>query len=71
MVEMHPVSSSDVHSVGYDENARELHVKFQSGRTYAYEGVLPHVFQIVKSADSVGGHIHSHIKPTYPARRVS
>ncbi len=32
------VSSKNVNWIGHDPNSNELHIQFNSGKTYAYEG---------------------------------
>jgi hypothetical protein len=39
---LHPVQSSSIEAVGYDESARHLFVRFvDSGETYVYHDVEP------------------------------
>jgi hypothetical protein len=66
-----PVASSNVEAVGYDAAARELHVRFKSGPTvYVYEGVAPEQHQALIAADSIGSHLHRHIKGRHGFRRI-
>lgn len=58
---MVPVTSSNVHSVGYDADANELHVQFHSGGHYVYAGVTGDKHSALMSAKSVGSHLHQHI----------
>ena len=61
-VTMKPVKSSNLKSVGYDAKLQELHVEFQGGKTYVYEGVPPHIHEALATAQSPGqymGHVKS------------
>ncbi len=86
-MDMRPVSSSQVHSVGYDPDSQTLHVKFKDrtnkagdvipGSTYAYSGVPPEVHAGLLAADadekqSVGSHFGKNIRGGgYSYRKVS
>ena len=65
-VELKPVVSSSIQSVGYDEQAREMHVQFKSGKTYVYKGVEPHTYRNMLRAPSIGKFHAQHVKDTYP-----
>lgn len=66
VVEMCPVQSSNVESVGYDTDACELHVRFLSSPIiYVYQGVPPEVHEELMSAGSKGNYVNTHIKPVY------
>ena len=54
MPEMIYVDSSNVEAIGYDGDARELHVQFVSGRSYVYYEVPQDVFDAFMSATSKG-----------------
>lgn len=62
MITMHKVSSSNVHSVGYDEVNNNLYVKFLSGSTYIYYNVPHRHFIGLLNASSVGHYLHVYIK---------
>lgn len=68
MPEMEQVESSMIHSLGYDHDTRELHVRFRTGRTYKYENVSLEDYYALASADSVGQHFNNHIKNTYKVK---
>ncbi len=70
MIEMHEVDSSNIESVGYQSSSEELHVRFRSGRTYAYTGVPENVFLELLSAPSKGSYFNRVIKPSYPMMDV-
>jgi hypothetical protein len=69
-VEMISVSSSNVESIGYDENSQILYVRFLNNSTYIYKGVPPVEFEGLKSAPSVGSYLHRNIKNLCPYERI-
>jgi hypothetical protein len=68
MVNMIPVTSSNVASVGYEQGI--LYVKFHSGATYSYDDVSQEEFESLQSAQSVGSYFNENIKNQYAGRRV-
>ena len=60
-VQMQPVESAALTSVGYDPQAQELHVQFKSGGQYAYSGVTPQQHQQLVGAPSIGRHLQENI----------
>ena len=62
MLQMILVSSSNVHSVGYDKNTSTLYVKFHSGQTYAYYFVPEFHYTRLLNASSVGSYLDTYIK---------
>jgi hypothetical protein len=69
-IEMIPVSSSNVESIGYDDNTQILRVSFLSGATYDYKNVPIHEFEQLRMAASVGSYLHRNIKNVYPYERI-
>lgn len=69
-VNMIPVSSSNVDSIGYDENQQILYVRFLNGSLYIYKGVSSYEFDGLLNAPSVGSYLHRNIKNLYPYERV-
>lgn len=68
-MEMIPVDSSNLHSVGYDSTNQILRVRFLSGDVYDYFNVPEHLFNGLLSADSKGSYLHRYIKP-YPYTKL-
>ncbi|MGO5427244.1 KTSC domain-containing protein [Fusobacterium mortiferum] len=62
MITMHKVSSSNVHSVGYDEINKNLYVKFLNNSTYIYYNVPERHYNGLLSASSVGRYLDTYIK---------
>jgi hypothetical protein len=65
MLTMHAVKSSNVHSLGYDPETRELHVTFKSGGTFIYEDVPPELGNVAHEQDSIGTFLHSKVKTAF------
>lgn len=62
-----PVSSSNIASVGYDEDKRLLEIEFNTGAVYQYDDVPKNVFDGLMNAPSVGSYFNAEIKPSYEA----
>lgn len=65
-----PVDSSNVESVGYDEDSSTLQVEFKDGSTYQYFDVPQRTFEELRDAASVGGYLAAQIKGVYRYSRV-
>lgn len=63
------VNSSDIRSVGYENNA--LEIEFNRGGIYQYHGVPQERYYSLISAGSCGRYFHSFIKPFYPGIKIS
>jgi len=60
-----PVSSSDLASVGYDENLKILEIAFNSGGIYQYKNVPGYIYQRLMNASSKGKYFHRYIEGFY------
>jgi hypothetical protein len=58
------VDSSNLVSVGYDEDTSILEIEFNSG-IYQYFEVPEHIFEELINSDSKGSYVHRSIKGTY------
>lgn len=65
---MTPVQSSNVQAIGYDAEARELHVTWRSGKTSIYGDVAPGVAEAAVSAPSVGSYISRAVRGQHAHR---
>ena len=65
---MQSVFSSHVSSVGYDAQAQELHVEWDSGKTSIYSGVPADVADECQKSWSVGGYLRDQIKGRFSHR---
>ncbi len=59
------VKSSNVESVMYDEDQKELFVKFLSGSTYKYRGISVEIAQELFKSPSIGKFLNTRIKGIY------
>lgn len=57
--------SSTMAGIGYDEASHTLTVEFNSGSRYNYYDVPQHVYDGMKSADSIGKYFNAEIKSVY------
>lgn len=64
-----PVFSSNVASVGYDEDSETLEIEFKNGAVYQYSCVPIDEYKAFISADSKGTYFHQHIKH-YPTTKL-
>ena len=64
------VISSNLKSIGYDEESKVLEIEFKSGGTYQYYSVPPQIFTNLSSAPSKGKFFHSHIKDVFSFKKI-
>jgi len=64
------VSSSDIHSVGYNSELKVLEIKFHSGGIYQYSDVPEMIYNALMTASSHGKYFHRNIKNQYRYRKV-
>jgi hypothetical protein len=63
-MKMHDVADSTaIAAVGHDPESSTLHVRFRSGRTYAYPQVSAEAHGRFLEAESMGAHFSRHIRP--------
>lgn len=70
MVEMKAVDSSNVEAIGYDPDARTLHVRFKGGARYTYDDVSPAHHEDLIGAKSVGQHLYNNIIGKFPGQKM-
>jgi hypothetical protein len=68
--QMIPVSSSNIESIGYDEQNEQVYVRFLNGTLYVYKGVPLHEFENLRGAPSLGSYLHRNYKNVYPYERI-
>ena len=66
----HPVESSNLRSVGYDEFLLVLEIEFKSGAVYRYYGVPSEVHDELINAESVGKYFNANVKSKYNFLKV-
>ena len=64
-LEMTPVVSSNIASVGYDPDTQVLHIAFNNGRTYRYAGVPSGEYDNLLNAASVGSYFAANIRNVF------
>ena len=69
-IEMIPVVSSNVESIGYNERTQILRVKFLNGAIYEYKNVPFIEFEQLKNTSSVGSYLNRNIARNYPYEKV-
>jgi len=60
-----PVSSSNISSIGYDEDSNTLEIEFHSGAVYQYFDIPLNIYQEFMGAGSKGQYFAAHIKGYY------
>jgi hypothetical protein len=70
MPEMISVSSSNIESIGYEEQDETVHVRFLNGSLYIYKGVPLHEFENLRDSPSLGSYLHRNYKNVYPYERI-
>ena len=64
------VSSSFIDGLGYNEELRELRVKFKNGTQWRYFDMAPEKYISFLLAESKGKYFLKSIKPNYTGRKV-
>ncbi len=64
------VKSSNIKSIGYDEDSQILEVRFLKGGLYQYLGVPPEEHQALMASGSCGSCLSDRIKGRYRYVRV-
>lgn len=69
-MERKPVTSSNIASIGYDENTSTLEIEFLNNTIYQYFDVPQQVYQGLMQADSHGQFLAQNIKGVYRYSKV-
>jgi len=69
-MDMIPVQSSNIESIGYESSTETLHVRFTDGSTYEYKGVPSFIYDGLMSASSHGSFLNREIKNQYPYEKI-
>ncbi len=65
-----PVQSSNIESIGYDQKAATLEIKFHSGDTYQYANVPESVYTSLFNAESKGKYFQANIRGKYEFSKI-
>ncbi|MEG2250480.1 MAG: KTSC domain-containing protein [Cetobacterium sp.] len=66
-----PVSSSNIHSVGYNPDNKILEIQFHSGGIYQYINVPQKTHTNLISASSIGSFFHQYVKNIYSFNKIA
>lgn len=69
-VKMIQVNSSNIDSIGYDEQYEQVYVRFLNGSLYIYKGVPSYEFENFRDAPSLGSYLHRNFKNVYLYERI-
>lgn len=69
-MDMLAVDSSNIASVGYDEDSSTLQIEFKNGGVYQYFDVGEDLFKGLRDADSPGGFLAEQIKGSFRFSKV-
>ena len=69
-MEMNHVESSNILTVGYDDDEAKLEIEFNSGAAYEYYDVPRHVYDELMSAGSKGSYAAHNIYKNYHQQRI-
>ena len=69
-MEMIPVESSNIFSIGYDPEEEKLYIQFHSGAIYEYYNVPQFIFDELMSAESKGRYAHQNIYKVFAQQRI-
>jgi hypothetical protein len=64
------VASSNINSIGYDENTSTLEIEFLNNSIYQYFDVPQHIYQGLMQADSLGQFLAQNIKGVYRYSKI-
>lgn len=64
-MEMYPVNSTAIESIGYDAQTRRMKIKFIQGETYTFCNVPQSVFDNFLKASSKGTYYNDYIKDKF------
>lgn len=70
-MKMTPVEkSSQVVAHGYNPETKTLRIEFKGGGSYDYHDVSADKYADLCKAESIGSHLHAHIKPNFKFKKV-
>ena len=59
------IDSSNIESVGYDQEIQELQIRFLTGALYSYSGVPEEIYDELMAASSKGSFYNREIRSVY------
>ena len=70
LMEREPVYSSNLASVGYDQNSETLEVEFKNGRVYEYYNVPNFIHERLMQANSMGQFFNAEIRDAFGCSQI-
>lgn len=70
MVFRQPVTSSNIRSIGYEDEPNILEIEFHSGGIYQYFEVPKSVYEALMGASSHGSFFHKNIRNKYRYTKI-
>lgn len=67
---MHPVISSQISYVGYENDTKELFITFKNGSTFKYEDVPKVIYNNLMDSDSKGRYLNMYVKNIYTSTKI-
>ena len=64
-IQMVLVQSSNVKSVGYDEENKNIHIELISGEKYMFKNVPKKIFKDLLVSTSIGSYINRYLRDSY------
>lgn len=71
MIDLTPVTSSNIAGVGYDAATGALTVQFHSGAIWQYSDVPPKTYAELMTGEGIGARFAADIRAQYPGVRVA
>lgn len=69
-MDMIPVDSSNLLSVGYNAATYDLYIKFRDGSVYVYSGVPENLYRGLMNANSKGSYASAYIYNAFLSKRT-
>lgn len=64
------MKSSEIKSIGYDNESKVLELEFKSGAVYQYANVAENIYKELISADSIGGYFNRYIRDSHQGYKM-
>lgn len=67
---MNSIESSQIDSIGYDEETHILYIKFKNETVYRYFDVDPETYHVLLAAESPGSYFSRNVRTIYTYEKV-
>lgn len=68
MIDVHRPDSTAVSAFAYDQDSRELYIRYRGGAAYTYFDVPLSTYLDMQAAESIGAFVNMVVKPNYAVR---